>query len=107
MLVHQLVLLAFVGKCPAGLMTIHLNHKPSDNRLANLEYGTRSKNIRMDFEIGSRCHAGERAPNAKLTSDQVLEIRAVSLTTYELAEKYGVTERNIRTVLSRKTWTHI
>jgi len=52
--VHQLVLEAFVGPRPAGHEVLHLNHTPSDNRLANLAYGTRSENLRMDYAAGVR-----------------------------------------------------
>lgn len=42
--VHQLVMLAFVGPCPDGLETRHLEGDPTDNRLSGLRYGTRSEN---------------------------------------------------------------
>ena len=57
--VHQLVLEAFVGPRPAGCEVLHLNHNPADNRLENLRYGTRSKNLRMDYAAGTR--QGKRA----------------------------------------------
>jgi hypothetical protein len=52
--VHQLVLHAFVGPTPEGHEVLHLNHVPSDNRLEKLRYGTRSENLRMDYEAGRR-----------------------------------------------------
>jgi len=52
--VHTLVLLAFVGPPPEGHESLHLNHTPSDNRKVNLRYGTRSENVRMDYETGGR-----------------------------------------------------
>lgn len=52
--VHQLVLEAFVGPRPAGCEVLHLNHNPADNRLENLRYGTRSENMKMDYEVGTR-----------------------------------------------------
>lgn len=42
--VHSLVLLAFVGPYPPGLEIRHLNDVKTDNRLCNLQYGTRSDN---------------------------------------------------------------
>lgn len=48
--VHRLVLRAFVGPCPDGQETLHLNHDPTDNRLCNLKYGTHLENVRMDRE---------------------------------------------------------
>lgn len=52
--VHQIVMQAFVGPCPDGCEVLHLNHDPADNRLANLRYGTRSENLKMDYEAGTR-----------------------------------------------------
>jgi hypothetical protein len=42
--VHRLVLEAFVGPCPPGQETRHLNDDKNDNRLANLLWGTKSEN---------------------------------------------------------------
>jgi len=42
--VHHLILLAFVGPRPKGLMVRHLNDNRIDNRLANLAYGTAEQN---------------------------------------------------------------
>lgn len=42
--VHTLVLEAFVGKRPDGCEARHLNDQPTDNRLSNLKWGTRSEN---------------------------------------------------------------
>jgi len=55
-LVHQLVMEAFVGPPPEKHEVLHLNHTPSDNRLVNLKYGTRSENIKMDYAAGNRPH---------------------------------------------------
>ena len=43
--VHRLVLLAFVGPCPEGMETCHGNGDPTDNRVANLRWDTRSANL--------------------------------------------------------------
>lgn len=42
--VHRLVLLAFVGPCPPGLESRHLDGNPANNSLSNLCWGTRSRN---------------------------------------------------------------
>lgn len=47
-------MLAFEGPCPKGCEVLHLNHNPSDNRRANLKYGTRSENMKMDYAVGVR-----------------------------------------------------
>jgi hypothetical protein len=43
--VHELVLAAFRGPKPPGTECRHLNDAKTDNRLENLEYGTRSENM--------------------------------------------------------------
>lgn len=42
--VHSLVLEAFKGSCPAGLMARHADDDPANNRIENLSWGTRSEN---------------------------------------------------------------
>lgn len=42
--VHQLVLFAFAGPRPAGMVARHLNGDPTDNRPENLAWGTHSEN---------------------------------------------------------------
>jgi hypothetical protein len=52
--VHVLVLRAFRGPRPKGKESLHKNHKPWDNKLSNLKYGTRGENISVDFQHGRR-----------------------------------------------------
>ena len=42
--IHQLVMRAFVGECPAGQEVRHLDSCPWNNTLPNLTYGTRKEN---------------------------------------------------------------
>lgn len=43
--IHQAVMLAFIGPYPPGMEIRHLNGEKTDNRLENLQYGTRSENM--------------------------------------------------------------
>lgn len=56
--VHQLVALAFHGPRPEGHETRHLNGDHTDNRIENLEYGTRSENRQDCLRHGT--HAQQR-----------------------------------------------
>lgn len=76
--VHRLVLLAFVGPAPIGTEACHNNGNPSDNRLANLRWDTRSENVLDRVRHGSHplakrdtCAAGhEYTPeNTRLIRD--------------------------------------
>lgn len=56
-------------------------------------------------------HLGERSPRARLTTDDVREIRtsyaAGESTQRELADKYGVTQSSIGAVVRREAWRHV
>lgn len=66
--VHQLVALTFLGPCPDGKEVLHKNGDPTDNRLVNLRYGTRTENILDVLRLGKAWR--------KLTMDDVRAIRA-------------------------------
>ena len=72
--VHQLLLETFVGPCPEGMETRHLNGNGMDNRLDNLCWGTAVENAADRVEHGTAAR-GERAGNAVLTETIVVEIK--------------------------------
>lgn len=56
--VHRLVLEAFVGQPPfEGAETRHINGDPTDNRLANLRWGTHAENMADMLRHGTHNHA--------------------------------------------------
>ncbi|AVO25111.1 HNH endonuclease [Rhodococcus phage Finch] len=57
--VHVLVMEAFVGPCPPRLEVCHRNGDGHDNRLENLQYGTRSKNALDAVQHGTHAHAAK------------------------------------------------
>ena len=113
-LVHQLVLLAWVGPRPAGAVINHINGDKKDNRLANLEYCSQSQNMAHACRLGltpkpPRRH-GVLAPKAKLNEDEVCDLRreaarGVGLT--QLAATYGITTATVSKVVLRRTWRHL
>lgn len=42
--IHRMMLRAFVGPCPDGMVACHYNDVPADNRLENLRWDTKSAN---------------------------------------------------------------
>ena len=50
---------------------------------------------------------GEKHGRAKLTTQQVLEIRKSNETQKSLAEEFGVNRGHISNIIHRKIWTHI
>ncbi len=105
--VHSLVLEAFVGPRPYGLECLHHDDDPTNNRLSNLRWGTRSDNIRDGIRNG-KYHVGERVYNARLTDEAVRFIRAnPHLPSAYLGNRFGVHETAVRFARSGKTWKHV
>lgn len=113
-LVHRLVLLAFVGPCPPRQQCRHLDGNRANNELSNLCWGSASEN-----QLDKRFHgtaspggpSGEQHPCAKLTKHQVLEIRrlfaAGNYLQKELAPRFGVHRMTIGKIVRRERWAHL
>ena len=108
MLVHRLVLMAFVGPCPDGHETRHLNDDPTDNRLGNLCWGTRRQNA-ADARANGISRAGARNGRALLDADKVRAIRKLrgEVPQQELADRFGVAQTTISGVQTGKLWPHV
>lgn len=109
--VHGLVAAAFIGKRPDGFDLNHINGIKTDNRPENLEYLTRSDNMKHAFSIGLRSNVGENSSRAILTENDVQNIRTIytdgKYTHRSLAKKYGVSKGAITAILLRYNWKHI
>jgi hypothetical protein len=118
--VHLFVMMAFIGVKPEGLEVNHKNGDKTDNRVDNLEYVTHKYNVQHSFDNGfQKALIGEDNPTAKLTNNDVLEIREYVRNKKEqgvryygrkrLADKYGISESHIKDIVSgrRGIWNHI
>lgn len=101
--VHRLVLLSFVGP-PADpqMEAAHLNGNKDDNRLVNLRWVTRLENA-AHKEFHGTVVWGERCGRAKLTAEQVVEIRRrlKSQSNREIATEFGVSQGAISLIKRR------
>ena len=113
--VHRLVLQAFVGPCPVGLMSRHLDGNAENNHVSNLRWGTSKENAE-DARRHGTLPFGDRAGAAKLTVDDVLYIRANHClhaktgepgSRLDLARKFGVTRTNIHWIISKRNWSWV
>lgn len=107
--VHRLVLEAFVGPCPPGGECLHRNGNPADNRLENLRWGTHRENQDDMARHGTSCQ-GERQWQARLTGDDVLQIRRLrgqGLTLAMLGRLFGVHADHVGQIIRRGRWKHI
>lgn len=85
-----------------------------DNRLccnpAHLRMGTQADNVKDMDKKGRRVstpHLGEDHGMAKLTDDQVREIRASTLSHRELGRRFGVTHTMVGYIKRRQSWRHV
>ena len=98
--VHQLVLLAFVGKCPEGMEVRHLNSIRTDNRLCNLVYGTHSENVIDTINLGRNGKQKISPENVRLIRDRLAAGELVK----SLAQEYGVSTKTISEIKNRRTF---
>lgn len=107
--IHRLVLIAFVGPCPAGHECCHNNGDPKDNRLENLRWGTHQENV-LDTKKHGTYPVGEKNPRRILSEAQVIEIRNRlnrGERVCDLAREYGVVGVAISRIKHRKAWKHL
>jgi len=117
-LVHRLVLEAFVGPCPEGMLCRHLDGNGRNNNLSNLCWGTSKENCEDTKRHGRTClgrkfrsYNGEKHPNAALTNEQVIEIRKIYVKRCgeqtRLAKLYETTIGVIHNLVSGRTYKYV
>lgn len=107
---HRLVWLHLNGPIPEGMTINHKNGNKTDNRIENLELATDSEQMLHATRIlkrGKAAHqTGADNPYAKLTTEQVAEIRAERASGTRLltiAAKYGITFQHVSAIALGKT----
>jgi hypothetical protein len=115
--VHRLVAAAFIGPRPEGQVVNHLNGDVADARPENLEYVTQSGNMQHARKVlgwkGSKppLLAGERNNHAKLTAEQVVEIRRLAATGQythkEIGRMFGIQRSPVGNIVHRRIWKHV
>jgi hypothetical protein len=101
----------YFGEIPEAMLVCH----KCDNKLCinpdHLFLGTQADNMQDMDEKGRRVSVpsrGEKHGMAKLTEEQVIEIRSLTgITQREIAKKYDLSETHVSEIRKRKTWKHI
>lgn len=108
--IYKLVLLTFVGPAPKGMECCHGNGINTDDRLCNIRWDTPSNNQKDKLKHGTH-RQGEKINFAKLTEDQVREIksnpRGTGVTLKQYAKKYNVNWMTIWDIENGRTWKHV
>jgi hypothetical protein len=110
--VHQLVAEQFLGPKPTPRHQVnHKNGNRADNRDCNLEWVTPSQNKQHSYDVlGKKSPRGEASGQARLTEDNVREIRtrrAAGETISSISVVYGIGGSQISRITRRKAWEHV
>lgn len=104
---HVLAFVIFHGRRPNGYVLHSCDNRRCVNP-AHLREGTHLENMREKYEKG-RCYRGARHHHAKLTEEQVREIKkSFGLTSKKvLAERFGVAPHTIYKIARGLAWAHV
>lgn len=103
---HRLILIAFVGPCPDGMVCCHANDDAGDNRLDNLRWDTPKANSADALKNG-RLRLGPSHHFARLTETQVRGLRLAArqgASASALAMVSGLSDTAVRNVIRGKAW---
>lgn len=104
--VHELVLVSFHGERPDGCEGCHGDGDPTNNRAANLRWGTPGEN-QQDRVIHGTTNHGEMNGRAKLTLSQVKEIKRLLSCGYQprvIAPDFDVAVNTIKSIKQGVNW---
>lgn len=104
--VHHLVLSAFGVVRPSNCECCHKDGNPKNNSLANLEWGTRLKNI-MDYIKHNGSHMVKNATKVDVARKIKEEHDGKRGTGKMLAEKYGVSVYTVSEIRTGKTFKYL
>ncbi len=109
---HRFIYSITFGEIPEGNVIMHCCDNPCCCNYSHLKLGTIQDNVadRVAKNRSGRL-SGEKQNGAKLTTEQVLEIRQKHIPGkygyVKLAKEYGVHDETIRSIILRKRWSHI
>ena len=105
---HRASYLLHRGEIPSGQLVLHTCDVTACVNPDHLFLGTVADNVADRVKKG-RSACGERQGCAKLTPEQVLEIRRLYPDTrlFTLARRFGVSRQAIEFIVKRETWKHI
>lgn len=99
---HRVAKFLMDGKIPNGQIVRHLCHNKRCCNPRHLEFGNPADNSQDEIERGNTMR-GSRHGNAKLTTEDVIAIRASRARTIDLAKEYDVTKGTISAIKGYRT----
>jgi hypothetical protein len=105
-LLHRYVYEECNGAIPEGMIVMHTCDNPACMNIEHLRLGTVEENI-ADRQAKHRQCRGEMVRDAKLTEEQVREIRQLrrgGAMLKEIAAAYGVSDSHVAAIDKRRKW---
>ena len=107
--VHRLVANAFLENTDNLSEINHKDCNKCNNRVDNLEWCSRSYNIKYSFTKGNASNKGIKNPNAKLNNQDIKTIKELLKTNkfsyMQIADLFKVNRNTIYMIDSGKTWS--
>ena len=102
--VHSIVLLAFEGPRPMGLVSRHFpDQHTSNNYIINLSYSTYKVN-QADRIANETYHVGKKLSWTKLTEEQVCQIFHATGKKTEIAKRFNISLRQVWRIKRGENW---
>lgn len=103
---HRLMLETFIGPCPEGMESDHIDMNPGNNHINNLRWLCRKENSeRRRFKLGSK------HPNSNLKEEEVWLIKKLlaesNLSQYKIAKIFKKGRSCIKHIKLGNTWSHV
>ena len=109
-LIHRLVSEAFLENPEEKQEVNHKNGIKRDNHIQNLEWVTRSENLKHAFKTGLISNKGINNPGSKLSTNDVFQILNdlnVGFLQREIAARYNVARTTITQIKTGQNWSHL
>ena len=107
---HRLIALLYIPNPNNYPQINHIDGNKLNNHYTNLEWCTNDYNNNHAISLGLRKYTfinGEKHVNAKLTNQQVKEIKQSALSAKELSEQYNVAKITIYKIKDGSMWKSI
>lgn len=110
LLLHRLVALTYLEKPEGDYEVNHIDGNKTNNCLSNLEWVTRSDNLKHAYSLNLKTVEGTANPRCLLTEEQVVEIYSKLMDGEKntvLAKAYGVEKTAILSIKKKISWSHL
>ena len=105
--IHRHLAEAFIPKPKGKTEVNHIDAVKTNCVVENLEWVTRSENVKHAYKRGLISARGEKNANAKFTQQDIEEMRSIDytkVTQREVAKRYGIAFQYLNKILKGKAW---